>query len=92
MPTKDDGNTTADCKQLYKPDASTDWAAAWQQVLFELVAALPAAVTSQVAAVAFDGTSSTSLLVDGLTGRVLAAPKLYDEPQGPEAVAAAKVR
>ena len=48
-------------------------------------------MTSQVAAVAFDGTSSTSLLVDSTTGRVLAAPKLYDEAQGPEAVQAAKV-
>lgn len=88
----DDGNTAADCKQLYQPSAAADWATAWQQVLFELIAALPAGVTSQVQAVAFDGTSSTALLVDGATGRVLCAPKLYDEAQGPEAVAAAKVR
>lgn len=88
----DDGNTAADCKQLYQPSAAADWAAAWQQVLFELIAALPASVTSQVHAVAFDGTSSTALLVDGATGRVLCAPKLYDEAQGPAAVAAAKVR
>lgn len=88
----DDGNTAADCKQLYQPSAAADWAAAWQQVLFELIAALPASVTSQVQAVAFDGTSSTALLVDGATGRVLCAPKLYDEAQWPAAVAAAKVR
>jgi sugar (pentulose or hexulose) kinase len=86
-----DGNTAADCKQLYQPTASADWAAAWQQVLFSLIAALPIAVTSQVQAVAVDGTSSTSMLVDSTTGRVLAAPKLYDEAQGPEAVQAAKV-
>lgn len=60
-------------------------------MLFELVAALPPAVTQQVQAVAFDGTSSTAMLVDAATGRVLAAPKLYDEAQGDEAVQAAKV-
>lgn len=87
----DNGNTAADCKQLYASSASEDWAAAWQRVLFELIAALPTAVTRQVQAVAFDGTSSTSMLVDGATGRVLCAPKLYDEAQGPEAVQAAKV-
>lgn len=60
-------------------------------MLFELIAALPSAVVSQVQSVAFDGTSSTALLLDAATGRVLTAPKLYDEAQGPEAVAAAKV-
>lgn len=91
LPAVDEGNTAADCKQVYQPGAAADWAGAWQGVLFDLIAALPPAVTSQVAAVAFDGTSSTSLLVDAATGRVLAAPKLYDEAQGPEAVQAAKV-
>lgn len=61
------------------------------RVLFKLIAALPATVASQVQAVAFDGTSSTALLVDASTGRVLAPPKLYDEGQGSEAMQAAKV-
>jgi len=61
------------------------------RVLFELIAALPATVTSQVQAIAFDGTSSTALLVDATTGQVLAPPKLYDEGQGSDAVQAAKV-
>ena len=61
------------------------------RVLFDLIAALPPAITQQVQAVAFDGTSSTALLVDAASGRVLAAPKLYDEAQGPAAVQAAKV-
>jgi sugar (pentulose or hexulose) kinase len=62
------------------------------RVLFELVAALPQDVVSDVGAVAFDGTSATAMLVDAATGQQLAAPKLYNEAQGAEAVAAAKVR
>lgn len=61
------------------------------RVLFNLISALPAAVVNQVQSIAIDGTSATALLVDVAQGRVLAPPKLYDEVQGPEAVAAAKV-
>jgi hypothetical protein len=43
------------------------------------------------AAVAFDGTSATALLLDRVSGRHLAAPKLYNEAQQPAAVAAAQV-
>lgn len=61
-------------------------------MLFELLGGLPADVRARVAALAIDGTSSTALLLDAADGRLLAPPKLYDEAQGPDAVAAAKVR
>ncbi|WIA31867.1 hypothetical protein OEZ86_002732 [Tetradesmus obliquus] len=86
----DAGSTAADHKQGYGPDGAADWAAAWERVLFELVAALPQDVVANVGAVAFDGTSATAMLVDAATGRQLAPPKLYNEAQGAEAVAAAK--
>lgn len=62
------------------------------RVLFELLSQLPRDVAGRVQAVAIDGTSSTALLVDANTGKVLAAPKLYNETQGGAAVAAAEVR
>lgn len=59
--------------------------------MFELIAALPTDVTANIGSVAIDGTSATALLVDALTGKVLAPAKLYNEAQGNTAVAAAKV-
>eukprot|EP00878_Enallax_costatus_P034508 GHUV01038266.1.p1 GENE.GHUV01038266.1~~GHUV01038266.1.p1 ORF type:complete len:414 (+),score=132.25 GHUV01038266.1:205-1446(+) len=61
------------------------------RVLFELISALPPSVVAHTSSVAIDGTSATALLVDADTGGVLAPAKLYNEAQGPEAVAAAKV-
>jgi hypothetical protein len=81
----------ADVKSGYGPDAAADWAAAWERVLFELLASLPAPARGRVASLAIDGTSATALLLDVGSGAVLAPPKLYNEAQGPEAVAAAKV-
>lgn len=63
-----------------------------RSALFQLLGSLPKAVKARLAAIAIDGTSATALLVDGETGRVLAAPKMYDEAQSPEVVQRAKVR
>ena len=60
-------------------------------MLFELISSLPIDVKHEIGAVAFDGTSATSLLVDAATGRVLAPAKLYNEAQGQAAVDMAKV-
>ena len=59
--------------------------------LFQLLRSLPAAVRARLAAIAIDGTSATTLLVDAGSGEVLAPPKMYDEMQGAEAVQRAKV-
>lgn len=61
-------------------------------MLFGLLSSLPEPARRSVASLAIDGTSATAMLVDAGSGRVLAPPKLYNEAQGPEAVAAAKVR
>lgn len=62
------------------------------RVLWELLAAVPADVRSQVVSLAIDGTSATAVLLDTASGAVLQPPKLYNEAQGKEAVEAAKVQ
>lgn len=63
---------------------------AWRAALFRLFDELPAEQRARVSSVAIDGTSSTTLLIDGDTGRCLAPPKMYNEAQGAAAVARAK--
>ena len=45
--------------------------------------------SERIHSVAFDGTSSTALLVDGSSGTLLAEPKMYNEAQAPDAAEAA---
>ena len=61
-------------------------------VLWKLLSSLPPEVREDVAALAIDGTSATTLLVHGGSGRALLPAKLYNEAQGSEALAAVKVR
>ena len=82
----------AEAKSAYADDAAADWAAEWERALFSLLSSLPAEARARVASLAIDGTSATAMLVDANSGRALAPPKLYNEAQGAEAVAAAKVR
>lgn len=64
-----------------------------RRVLFELIGSVDPQIRAGVAAVAFDGTSATALLVDPRDPAhgVLAPAKLYNEAQTKEVVAAAKV-
>ncbi|EFJ40231.1 hypothetical protein VOLCADRAFT_40978, partial [Volvox carteri f. nagariensis] len=86
----DEGRLVQDVKRGYGDGAAADWASAWRRVLYELIHSLDPAVRSCVTSVAFDGTSATALLVDPRDGTPLAAPKLYNEAQAKEVVAAAK--
>jgi D-ribulokinase len=61
------------------------------RALFGLLEELPVDVVSRVAALAFDGTSATSMLIDRATGDSLTAPKLYNESQGAAALSAVQV-
>lgn len=88
--TTDAGSIVVDKKCGYGAGAAADWAKSWTVVLGDLLTAMPPDVSQNVASIAFDGTSATALLVDRASGEVLAAPKLYNESQGAEAVAAAK--
>jgi hypothetical protein len=60
------------------------------RALFQLTSEIGQDVREQAVAVAFDGTSSTTLLVDRLSGAQLAPAKLYNESQGAAAVKAAE--
>lgn len=49
--------------------------------------ALPAEQRAQAASIAIDGTSATTLLIDGDSGTVLAPPRMYNEAQPADVVA-----
>ena len=84
------GTITFESKRPYGPSASDDWAAAWEAALWALLDSLPADARARTAAVAFDGTSATAMLVDAATGRQLAPPLLYCDAMAAEAVAAVR--
>ena len=78
----------AETKQpyTYTPDGSS-----WRAALHAVLGKLPESLKAHIQTVAVDGTSSTALLVDGRTGRMLAPPKMYFESQSAEAVEAVRV-
>ncbi|MBE9175154.1 FGGY-family carbohydrate kinase [Synechocystis salina LEGE 06155] len=55
----------------------------WRQSLFALLEQIPTELTSQIQAIAIDGTSSTVLLLDS-QGNVLIEPLLYNDDRGRE--------
>ena len=59
--------------------------------LEHLLAGVPPHLRSGIGAISVAGTTTTSLLVDRISGRVLADPILYNEPQNAEIVALAQV-
>lgn len=61
------------------------------RALFANLEALGSGVRQRLQSVSIDGTSATTLLVDRINGRLLAAPKLYNEGQSEAAVAAVNV-
>ncbi|KAG2426897.1 hypothetical protein HXX76_012684 [Chlamydomonas incerta] len=88
----EEGRLVRDVKRGYGEGAAADWTGSWHRVLFELIDCLDPALRAGVAAVAFDGTSATALLVDPRDPArgVLAPAKLYNEAQSKEMAAAAK--
>ena len=60
--------------------------------LFSNLEALGKGALCHVRSVAVDGTSATALLLDRRSGKLVASPKLYNEPQPDDAVTAVKVR
>jgi len=63
------------------PFESPDRVQIWQSALFELLGQIPAALRSQLRAIALNGTSSTVLLCDA-AGTPMTEPLLYNNPQG----------
>mmetsp|Transcript_4550 Transcript_4550/g.8285 ORF Transcript_4550/g.8285 Transcript_4550/m.8285 type:complete len:267 (-) Transcript_4550:808-1608(-) len=74
-----DGSVVAQSRRDY--DSCRDWGATWEDALWGLIAELPAEVAAAVRAVAVDGTSATTMLIDEVDGALLAPAKLYDEAQ-----------
>ncbi|PNW86846.1 hypothetical protein CHLRE_02g098150v5 [Chlamydomonas reinhardtii] len=88
----EEGRVVQDVKKGYGEGAAADWIGSWHRVLFELIGSVDPQIRAGVAAVAFDGTSATALLVDPRDPAhgVLAPAKLYNEAQNKEVAAAAK--
>ncbi|CAD7697259.1 unnamed protein product [Ostreobium quekettii] len=77
----DAGNVVIDKKCGY--DSKHDRLdAQWERALDSLLEQMPESVLGRVSALAFDGTSATTMLIDRGTGEVLEQPKLYNEGQG----------
>jgi sugar (pentulose or hexulose) kinase len=83
-------NIVSDSKLAYPDIASSSWPIIWENTLSSLLLSIPPEIRMQTQAIAFDGTSATSLLVESSSGRMLAAPKLYNEAQSPAVVEVVK--
>ncbi|MEM1311784.1 MAG: FGGY-family carbohydrate kinase [Cyanobacteria bacterium P01_H01_bin.153] len=59
----------------------SDWASCWLRTLWQVLAALPAAVRSQLGAIAINGTSATVTLCDS-RGHLVTPPLLYNDDRG----------
>ena len=84
----DDLNIVSDAKLAYNI-GSKDlpcWPSIWEATLANLLQSVPSIIRDETRAIAIDGTSATSLLVDASSGRILAPPKLYNEAQSSEVV------
>eukprot|EP00899_Mesostigma_viride_P017351 jgi/Mesvir1/25617/Mv01843-RA.1 len=68
-----------DVRVSYMDGAPSNWAHAWSTALKELLAEITPESRAQLAGIAIDGTSSTTMIVDGESGKPLAAPVLYNE-------------
>ena len=84
------GKTLSTAKASYASSAPDQLGSAWKIALFELLDSIPEHVKSRLVTLAIDGTSSTTLLIDGESGALLQPPKMYSEAQHPSVVAAVK--
>lgn len=80
------GKTLSNSKAAYSSSEPNNLGAAWSTALFQLLESIPADIKSRIASVAIDGTSSTTLLLDSISGDLLQPPKMYNEAQGPAVV------
>ncbi|GAB2267662.1 D-ribulose kinase, variant 2 [Dionaea muscipula] len=74
---------------VYLSEESMDWARSWKETLFSLLSDVPIDLRPAIASVSIDGTSATTILVDGTTGDLLFRPLLYNE-SCPDALPAVK--
>lgn len=72
-----DGNVQAESQHSFEPNAD-QLSATWEAALFDLIEQIPAALRSQMGAIALDGTSSTVLLCDR-AGTPLHPALLYND-------------
>ncbi|KAL9252906.1 D-ribulose kinase-like protein [Drosera capensis] len=74
---------------VYMKEESIDWVRSWKETLFSLLNDIPVDLRPAIASVSVDGTSATTIIVDGATGETLCRPLLYNE-SCPDALPAVK--
>ncbi|XP_022747527.1 uncharacterized protein LOC111297148 isoform X3 [Durio zibethinus] len=76
------GTIHAEGKRVYLQyvrEETMDWAWSWKTTLFSLLEDVPVHLRPLIASISLDGTSATTLIIDGNTGEPLARPYLYNE-------------
>ncbi|GAB2253042.1 hypothetical protein Droror1_Dr00005889 [Drosera rotundifolia] len=74
---------------VYMKEESIDWVRSWKETLFSLLNDIPVDLRPAIGSVSVDGTSATTIIVDGATGETLFRPLLYNE-SCPDALPAVK--
>ncbi|KAF2301919.1 hypothetical protein GH714_030421 [Hevea brasiliensis] len=64
---------------LYMSGETMDWIQSWKTTIFSLLKDVPVHFRPLVASISIDGTSATTIIVDGTTGEPLWRPFLYNE-------------
>ncbi|KAL9173901.1 hypothetical protein ABFS82_02G018800 [Erythranthe guttata] len=64
---------------LYMSEETVDWVKSWRTTLFGLLEDIPVSLRPAVASISIDGTSATTIIVDGKTGEPLCKPFLYNQ-------------
>ncbi|XP_031382693.1 D-ribulose kinase isoform X2 [Punica granatum] len=64
---------------VYMSDESMDWVRSWKVTLLSLLEDIPLYLRPLIASISVDGTSATTMLIDGNSGEMLGRPLLYNE-------------
>ncbi|KAI4297651.1 hypothetical protein L6164_037533 [Bauhinia variegata] len=76
------GTIKAEAKReypLYPSEESYDWIRSWKDTLYLLLEDIPIDLRKHIVSISIDGTSATTIIVDGNTGEPVWRPFLYNE-------------
>ncbi|XP_071935392.1 D-ribulose kinase-like isoform X2 [Coffea arabica] len=78
----EEGNILAEGKRDYSSfmnKEKVDLVQSWKKTLFSLLEDVPVSLRSNIASISVDGTSATTMIIDGKTGESLSKPFLYND-------------
>ncbi|KAI4376075.1 hypothetical protein MLD38_013869 [Melastoma candidum] len=68
-----------DYPTLYSTGETMDWVSSWKETLFTLLHDVPLEFRPLISSISIDGTSATTMIIDGNSGEALGRPYLYNE-------------